>query len=192
MMRSSTSTAASSGAAPRRIASTARKEPHTPMTSSPKPVATAAPWTGSTYSPWPMMGESPTRPGTLKAEPLVEQAPASWPPASRASTPTVSWVPPGYRPVRPGPAFPRDSPGVDKQPGRCAGRRRVRQATLPRRPRLVGQQVGRLHALEFGKPIGPSPANIMCGVFSMTSRAMDTGCMKRARSRPIRSGPAQA
>src|ERR1041384_7539327 len=38
-----------------------------------------------------MMGESPTRPGSLKGRPLVEQAPAIVPEESMARTPTVSW-----------------------------------------------------------------------------------------------------
>ncbi len=62
---SRTAMAASSGDFPLRMFSTARNAPHTAMTSSPSPVATAAPCFGSTYKPCPMMGESPTRPGTL-------------------------------------------------------------------------------------------------------------------------------
>src|SRR5262249_1723313 len=42
---------------------------------SPRPVEPAAPTSGSTYSPAPKMGESPTRPGILNANPLVVVTP---------------------------------------------------------------------------------------------------------------------
>src|SRR5918993_1055402 len=51
--------------------STARNAPHALIFASPRPVAPAAPTVLSQYWPAPMIGESPTRPGTFQAIPLV-------------------------------------------------------------------------------------------------------------------------
>ena len=45
-----------------------------------------------------MIGESPTRPGSLWASPEVVQTPPRWPLASSASTVTVSWLKGGSPP----------------------------------------------------------------------------------------------
>src|SRR4029079_78749 len=58
--------------------------PTTLMHSSPTPVEPAAPISLSTYNPQPMSGESPTRPGILKARPLVVVMPERSPFASSA------------------------------------------------------------------------------------------------------------
>jgi hypothetical protein len=55
----------------------------------------AAPTAFSTYRPDPTIGESPTRPGSLKSSPDVEQPTARSPRASSAQQPTVSCPPPG-------------------------------------------------------------------------------------------------
>ena len=51
--------------------STARNEAQDLMFASPRPVLPAAPTSLSQYCPAPIMGESPTRPGTFHAIPLV-------------------------------------------------------------------------------------------------------------------------
>src|SRR5688500_19249966 len=51
--------------------STARNAPHAVLFASPRPVDPAAPTVLSQYWPAPMIGESPTRPGTFQAIPLV-------------------------------------------------------------------------------------------------------------------------
>src|SRR5438445_419511 len=56
---------------PRRICSTVRKPPQTLMLASPSPVEPAAPMSLSVYWPAPTIAESPTRPGTFQAIPLV-------------------------------------------------------------------------------------------------------------------------
>src|SRR6476659_2606857 len=66
-----TFTIACSGVMPMRMNSTARKAPHTLMFDSPRPVEPAAPTVLSQYCPAPMIGESPTRPATFHAIPLV-------------------------------------------------------------------------------------------------------------------------
>src|SRR4029453_17994371 len=60
-----------SGVMPWRMNSTARNAPHTLMFDSPRPVEPAAPMVLSQYCPAPMIGESPTRPATFHAIPLV-------------------------------------------------------------------------------------------------------------------------
>jgi hypothetical protein len=62
---------ACSGASPCRMNSTARNAPQAMMFDSPRPVEPAAPTALSQYCPAPMIGESPTRPGTFHARPLV-------------------------------------------------------------------------------------------------------------------------
>jgi hypothetical protein len=62
---------ACSGVIPWRMNSTHRKAPQVMMFDSPRPVEPAAPTVLSQYCPAPMMGESPTRPGTFHAMPLV-------------------------------------------------------------------------------------------------------------------------
>src|ERR1051325_10310401 len=66
---------ASLGDLPCRIISTTVCAPQILMFSSPRPVEPAAPTSLSTKSPAPMIGESPTRPGILKARPLVVVVP---------------------------------------------------------------------------------------------------------------------
>lgn len=91
-MRSTAFLQASCGCRPCRMNSTTKKLPQLRMTSSPCPVAVAAPMALSTYRPAPMMGESPTRPRSLKAMPLVVQAPLRLPCMSMAIMPMVSWL----------------------------------------------------------------------------------------------------
>src|SRR4030095_9363648 len=66
-----TLTIACSGVMPIRMNSTARNAPQTLMLDSPRPVEPAAPTVLSQYCPAPMIGESPTRPATFHAIPLV-------------------------------------------------------------------------------------------------------------------------
>jgi hypothetical protein len=68
---------------PWRMNSTARNAPHTLMFASPRPVDPAAPTSLSQYCPAPMIGESPTRPGSFQARPLVV---VTEPMSPRAST----------------------------------------------------------------------------------------------------------
>lgn len=77
---------ASCGCIPSRIFSTTKKLPQVLMTSSPRPVAPAAPTRLSTYNPAPMIGLSPTRPGIFPNKPLVVVIPAMSPLSSIPST----------------------------------------------------------------------------------------------------------
>src|SRR6266550_6475996 len=60
-----------SGDNPWRINSTVRNAPQTLMLASPRPVDPAAPTVLSQYWPAPTIGESPTRPASFQASPLV-------------------------------------------------------------------------------------------------------------------------
>ena len=76
--------AASRGCMPCRMYSTTVCAPTILMHSSPTPVDPAAPTALSTYSPHPTSGESPMRPGILKARPLVVVMPDRSPASSSA------------------------------------------------------------------------------------------------------------
>ena len=67
-----------------RINSTIIKQLRLVRLASPRPVEPAAPTALSTYKPAPMIGESPTRPGILKLNPLVVVTAARSPLASSA------------------------------------------------------------------------------------------------------------
>ena len=70
---------------PRRICSTVRKPPQTLMLASPSPVEPAAPMSLSVYWPAPTIAESPTRPGTFQAIPLVVVTEEMSPPGATTS-----------------------------------------------------------------------------------------------------------
>src|SRR5450432_20326 len=144
------------------------------ITSSPWPVEVTAPTSLSTNKPAPIIGESPKRPRILKPMPLVVQLPLRFPSASIATIPIVSWF---------------HSPFSN-----CIGANGP--CSLEFSILMTGLYSDFFNHCSYdffapslnscfsnGKPsatancCAPTPTSITCGVFSITRRATETGCL---------------